>query len=665
MHRHFLLIVVPTLFIAILLLQNNNVNAKNMVRRHQTIQNLKANIKANMEIPKKQLNKLFFETDICTAHLHEKLKAKITVLPIGEEPLPITMMRALAYDVMEAPGAVNIIGNRGVTLANRENVKNLMQFSDKFSDKLTLAWRSCDEVGNWIVYTARMTTLPGNEYRKQQYTEVLAPGQYSKTMCFEKKRLRLRQVTTMLKYEIRKKKQNQYYFKRSSKIMRHGVSIDGTYSKKEKRVINARKVGSYTKGASQIVPGKSFYGEVMPLIISSINKFKGTPLTLQDRRRCKKHRDVDCKMCTTYTLLNPVNKDMEKVFKTNKIKVKENVCKSPVVDSKQEDEKDMNIKEVPKAPCRMNKIPVTIKLSKTGKKLSSDDKPLTFKHSKSFFDILNSSPAKKSDGPLTFFASAKKSLFESTLFKNSYLLRTGDDDKTSDSVTSYFGGSTTATIPNPHVDKEEEEKEDEKKEEVDTKRQCRAWDTLYKTGKSWTDFDCSKSTNGHVRKLTDVCWTGNKGKKRIRYMWATFDGEPTNGYRTDCSGFVSAIWNVGLKMGGGYNTEALGDDCLTYVIKKEELMPGDILLNRRGYCKDKKLVDERDKNFGGHVTLFEKWANTKKNRYMGFEESSTKGAVNRWITYPYYSCCSPTCYEPRRFYKSCNATKKKPKECKA
>ena len=216
------------------------------------------NIKANMEIPKEQLNKLFFETDICTAHLHEKLKAKITVLPIGEEPLPITMMRALAFDVMEAPGAVNIIGNRGVTLANRENVKNLMQFSDKFSDKLTLAWRSCDEVGNWIVYTARMTTLPGNEYKKQQYTKVLAPGQYSKTMCFEKKRLRLRQVTTMLMYEIRKRKQNQYYFKRSSKIMRHGVSIDGTYSKKEKRVINARKVGSYTKGASQIVPGKSF-----------------------------------------------------------------------------------------------------------------------------------------------------------------------------------------------------------------------------------------------------------------------------------------------------------------------------------------------------------------------------------------------------------------------
>jgi hypothetical protein len=202
-------------------------------------------------------------------------------------------------------------------------------------------------------------------------------------------------------------------------------------------------------------------------------------------------------------------------------------------------------------------------------------------------------------------------------------------------------------------------------EQVNAKKGCRSFEEMDAVGKSWLNFDCSKSSNNKVKKIRngdDVCWLGGDNKMRVRYMWKAFDGPPTNGFRTDCSGFVSGMADVGKRF-GGFNTAALGDKCLVYKVEKEEMKPGDILLNMRGYCKDKIVNNTNAKTFGGHVTMFTKWFNDDKTAYYGYEESASKGAVHRYITYPYWRNHSPQCYHAYRFYKSCDATKSPPPHC--
>ncbi|YAL83070.1 peptidase inhibitor family I36 protein [Dermacoccaceae bacterium W4C1] len=86
------------------------------------------------------------------------------------------------------------------------------------------------------------------------------------------------------------------------------------------------------------------------------------------------------------------------------------------------------------------------------------------------------------------------------------------------------------------------------------------------------------------------------------------------GYRKDCSGYVSMAWGLSKPGLTTYTMPKVGS-----YIGKGSLKRGDALLAP------------------GHVTMFDKWANSAKTEYWAYEESPSKGAVYRKIPYPYWS----------------------------
>ncbi|WP_163506305.1 NlpC/P60 family protein [Fodinicola acaciae] len=91
-----------------------------------------------------------------------------------------------------------------------------------------------------------------------------------------------------------------------------------------------------------------------------------------------------------------------------------------------------------------------------------------------------------------------------------------------------------------------------------------------------------------------------------------------DGYRTDCSGYVSYTWGLAKP---GLTTPSFPG--ISNAISKGELKRGDILLNK-------------SPGNAGHVAIFEKWANSAHSSYVGYELSGS-GIHHRTITYPYFS----------------------------
>ncbi|MBE0477072.1 MAG: cell wall-binding repeat-containing protein [Coriobacteriia bacterium] len=130
----------------------------------------------------------------------------------------------------------------------------------------------------------------------------------------------------------------------------------------------------------------------------------------------------------------------------------------------------------------------------------------------------------------------------------------------------------------------------------------------------------SAVTRSEVMKRAST-WTD----KRIPYS----QKRSYQGYRTDCSGFVSMAWGLD----GSLTTWTLPE--VSRPIKKSELKPGDVLLHRTtGRAR--------------HVVLFGGWANKEKTRYIGYEHNGPVGyAVRRVIPYPFFFDKSK--YKPYRF----------------
>lgn len=102
-------------------------------------------------------------------------------------------------------------------------------------------------------------------------------------------------------------------------------------------------------------------------------------------------------------------------------------------------------------------------------------------------------------------------------------------------------------------------------------------------------------------------------------------GGTYDGYRTDCSGFVSMCWELARP---GLTTSTL--HTASREISKAELQEGDAIL-----CPST------------HVVLFAGWADSSKSSYSGMEEAnSSTGTVRRTIPYPYWS--DQGCYRPVR-----------------
>lgn len=103
-----------------------------------------------------------------------------------------------------------------------------------------------------------------------------------------------------------------------------------------------------------------------------------------------------------------------------------------------------------------------------------------------------------------------------------------------------------------------------------------------------------------------------------------------DGYRTDCSGFVSMAWGLPRP---GHTTETLGS--VSKTISKGELQAGDALL-----CP------------GTHVTLFVNWADGSKNSYVMMEEGNpSSGCVKKVAPYPFYD--HQDCYHPAKYNDVC------------
>ncbi|MGW0824167.1 peptidoglycan-binding protein [Streptomyces sp. NPDC002845] len=104
----------------------------------------------------------------------------------------------------------------------------------------------------------------------------------------------------------------------------------------------------------------------------------------------------------------------------------------------------------------------------------------------------------------------------------------------------------------------------------------------------------------------------------------------SDGYRQDCSGYVSMAWNLG----GNEWTGSLG----TYAerIPKEELQPGDILL----------FHNPQDPQDGSHVTIFGGWTDYTHTYYLAYEQ--TRPHTRKQST-PYGYWSNAARYEPYRY----------------
>ncbi|UUU31678.1 peptidoglycan-binding protein [Streptomyces sp. CA-210063] len=95
-----------------------------------------------------------------------------------------------------------------------------------------------------------------------------------------------------------------------------------------------------------------------------------------------------------------------------------------------------------------------------------------------------------------------------------------------------------------------------------------------------------------------------------------------DGYRQDCSGFVSMALGLGRP---GLNTVGLADSrsgATTRLSSVSQLKKGDLLIDYR--------TDDGDFR---HVVIFEKWANASHNAYWGYEQRNRYGTTHRQLSY--------------------------------
>ncbi|MFF2197613.1 peptidoglycan-binding protein, partial [Streptomyces sp. NPDC058157] len=104
----------------------------------------------------------------------------------------------------------------------------------------------------------------------------------------------------------------------------------------------------------------------------------------------------------------------------------------------------------------------------------------------------------------------------------------------------------------------------------------------------------------------------------------------TDGYRQDCSGYVSMAWNLGTNEWTG------SLDTFATKITKDELLPGDMLL----------FHNPADPNKGSHVVLFGGWVDETHTHYIAYEQ--TPPLTRRQAT-PYGYWENGAKYVPYRF----------------
>ncbi|MFE4052374.1 peptidoglycan-binding protein [Streptomyces sp. YIM B13518] len=115
--------------------------------------------------------------------------------------------------------------------------------------------------------------------------------------------------------------------------------------------------------------------------------------------------------------------------------------------------------------------------------------------------------------------------------------------------------------------------------------------------------------------------------RKVPYDVASYEAD---GYRQDCSGYVSMAWRLPANEWTG----SLGK--YAERITKDELRPGDILL----------FHDASSPYGGSHVVLFGGWADTARSRYVAYEQTLPH---TRQKTTPYAYWNNSARYVPYRY----------------
>ncbi|MET9758235.1 peptidoglycan-binding protein [Streptomyces sp. NPDC006372] len=118
-------------------------------------------------------------------------------------------------------------------------------------------------------------------------------------------------------------------------------------------------------------------------------------------------------------------------------------------------------------------------------------------------------------------------------------------------------------------------------------------------------------------------WVAAKVPYSMNKYWS-------DGYRQDCSGYVSMAW----KLPGNEWTGSLAQ--YAERISKEELQPGDILL----------FHNPADAQSGSHVTIFGGWTNSAHTSYTAYEQARPR---TRRKTTPYAYWTDSSRYVPYRY----------------
>lgn len=109
----------------------------------------------------------------------------------------------------------------------------------------------------------------------------------------------------------------------------------------------------------------------------------------------------------------------------------------------------------------------------------------------------------------------------------------------------------------------------------------------------------------------------NLGVPYDRGAYNSVPGPDGATYTPDCSGYASMVWNLGTSYGSG---------SLPGVAVKlgstNDLLRGDILVAQVGAGKPT-----------GHVAIFDKWADSGRTRYWGYDHGGPKGAPPRYAVF--------------------------------
>ncbi|WP_406211782.1 hypothetical protein [Streptomyces decoyicus] len=147
----------------------------------------------------------------------------------------------------------------------------------------------------------------------------------------------------------------------------------------------------------------------------------------------------------------------------------------------------------------------------------------------------------------------------------------------------------------------------------ETKGDWDAWSPGKHHTTTGAGVETAPDTSGLPGERKDII---DRALERVEHRIGYSQSATTNGYRDDCSGFVSAAWGL---QPPGLNTYSLMGNDTAHVITKDDLQPGDALIA------------------GDHTVLFGGWADKEHTKYIALEDNGSQGTVSHVIPYPYYS----------------------------